>query len=395
MKHTMSRKAFYSLTVTFTILSVLGQVSTSIYSPFFFDLATMYGSQVSIIEQSVAVFLVAFSVSQLASGIVCDYINKQKFLFCGILVFIAGTLVAALASEESTFLIGRVVQGLGGGVGVSVSRGLSRQIFSEKQLNTSLSLTNIAFAIAPAIAPLIGTIIGESLGISAIFYFVLLMGLLAMLLLSSVSSILSHFTPPVSGNVFSHTLVLIKSTIVKLVSVGMASGLLYGIVFCFITIAPSMVMQQFGLSKTLFSVYSLLATLSFVVGSVFNIRLTSLSPLQKFKVSSLCLAVFSVLFALTVFLGIESGLVSILAYCYITFFFIGIAMPCSVTIMLGYSQTSAGFLAALTGFFHLTGAAIGAYAVTLLTLEPTEAFSLMTCALSIASNAICITLKKH
>ncbi|MBT3134776.1 MFS transporter [Alteromonas sp. ALT199] len=394
MKHTMSRNAFYSLTVTFTILSILGQVSTSIYSPFFFDLATMYGSHVSIIEQSVAVFLVAFSLSQLASGILCDYINKQKFLFYGIIVFIAGTLMVALASEEATFLIGRVIQGLGGGVGVSVSRGLSRQIFNEKQLNASLSLINIAFAIAPAIAPLIGTIIGESLGISAIFYFVLVMGLLALLLLFSVSSILRNFTPPVSNDVFSNTLVLIKSTIVKLVSVGMASGLLYGIVFCFITIAPSMVMQQFGLSKTLFSVYSLLATLSFVVGSVFNIRLSSVSPLQKFRMSSFCLAALSVLFALTVFLGTGSGLVSILAYCYITFFFIGIAMPCSVTIMLGYSETSAGFLAALTGFFHLTGAAIGAYAVTLLTLEPTFSFSLATFTLSIASIAICFTLKK-
>jgi DHA1 family bicyclomycin/chloramphenicol resistance-like MFS transporter len=77
------------------------------------------------------------------------------------------------------------------------------------------------------------------------------------------------------------------------------------------------------------------------------------------------------------------------------FFFIGIAMPCSVTIMLGYSETSAGFLAALTGFFHLTGAAIGAYSVTLLTLEPNDAFSLATCALSMASTAICTTLKKH
>ncbi len=395
MKHIMSRNAFYSLTITFTILSVLGQVSTSIYSPFFFDLATMYGSHISIIEQSVAVFLVAFSLSQLASGILCDYINKQTFLFYGVLVFIAGTLMVALASEENIFLMGRVVQGLGGGVGVSVSRGLSRQIFSEKQLNASLSLINIAFAIAPAIAPLVGTLIGESLGTSAIFYFVFAMGLLALLLLFSVSNTLSHFTPPASHNVLSNTLELIKTTIVKLVSVGMASGLLYGIVFCFITIAPSMIMQQFGLSKTLFSVYSLLATLSFVVGSVLNIRLISLSPLQKFRGSSFCLAAFSVLFALAVFLNIGSGLVIILAYCYITFFFIGIAMPCSVTIMLGYSETSAGFLAALTGFFHLTGAAIGAYSVALLTLEPTNSFSLATCALSIASTAICITLKKH
>lgn len=138
MKHTMSRHTFYSLTVTFTILSILGQLSTSIYSPFFFDLAAIYDSYVGIIEKSVAVFLIAFSLSQLVSGVACDYLNKQKFLLYGVLVFIAGTLMVALATEENTFLVGRVIQGLGGGVGVSVSRGLSRQIFSEKQMNASL-----------------------------------------------------------------------------------------------------------------------------------------------------------------------------------------------------------------------------------------------------------------
>ena len=126
----MSRHTFYSLTVTFTILSILGQLSTSIYSPFFFDLAAIYHSYVGIIEKSVAVFLIAFSLSQLVSGVACDYLNKQKFLLYGVFVFIAGTLTVALATEENTFLLGRVIQGLGGGVGVSVSRGLSRQINS-------------------------------------------------------------------------------------------------------------------------------------------------------------------------------------------------------------------------------------------------------------------------
>ena len=146
--------------------------------------------------------------------------------------------MVALATEENTFLVGRVIQGLGGGVGVSVSRGLSRQIFSEKQLNASLSFINIAFAIAPAIAPLVGTQIGESFGVSSIFYFVLVMGVFALLLLLSVSTTLKQYMPTTSENVFSDTLALIKSTMVKIVSVGMASGLLYGIVFSFITISP-------------------------------------------------------------------------------------------------------------------------------------------------------------
>ncbi|GFD73388.1 hypothetical protein KUL113_28080 [Tenacibaculum sp. KUL113] len=299
------------------------------------------------------------------------------------------------ADTEKTFLIGRIIQGLGGGVGVSVSRGLSRQIFSEQQLNTSLSLTNIAFAVAPAIAPLVGTLIGESFGTTAIFYFVLMMGAVALVLLLSVMSTVSQYIPSNSKNVLSETLVLIKASIIKIAAVGMASGLLYGIVFSFITAAPSMVMEQFGLSKTMFSIYSLFATLCFVLGSVMNIRLVATPVLQKFRLSSLFIFVLSLVFwVLTVPLHVNA-LAIVLGFSYIVFFFIGIAMPCSVTIILGFSGTSAGFLAALTGFFHLTGAAIGAYAVTLLNMEPTASFAYTTSALSLASILICLSLKKH
>ena len=394
MKLPMSRHAFYSMTGTFTILSILGQVSTSIYSPFFYDLAIMYSSHVGVIEKSVAIFLIAFSISQLLSGFICDYVNKQSFLLYGLLVFMAGTAMVTLADKESTFLIGRIIQGLGGGVGVSVSRGLSRQLFNEKQLNVSLSITNIAFAIAPAIAPLVGTLIGGYFGVSAIFYFVLMMGLMALLLLFSVGSTINQYTSPNSANVLSDTLALIKNSIVNIVSVGIASGLLYGIVFCFITIAPSMVMQQFELSKTMFSIYSLFATLCFVVGSLTNIRLAAIATITKFKLSSIFILGLSLLFCLVTIGTGDAELIAILIYCYIAFFFIGIAMPCSVTMMLGFSKTSAGFLAALTGFFHLTGAAAGAYFVTLFTAGPTLSFSVTTMALSMGSVVICVFIRK-
>ena len=331
MASTFSRYNFYLVIGTFTLLSVLGQVSTSIYTPFFHDLAHNYDSHISLIEKSVAIFLIAFSASQLLSGILCDYISKRFFLLCGILVFMGGTLLVAWADSDNSFLFGRIVQGLGGGVGVSVSRGLSRQIFDEKQLSISLSITNMAFAIAPAIAPLLGTIIGEQLGVSAIFYFVLAIGGVALLLLLITSETISLHSLAVSPNVLGETFRLIKKSSAPIILMGVASGLLYGIVFCFITIAPSMIMEQHGLSKTLFSIYSLFATLAFVAGSILNIRLSKLSSLLKFKLSSVAILSLSVLISALTFLLKFNGLVIMLAYSYATFFFIGIAMPVSYT----------------------------------------------------------------
>ncbi|NDW16195.1 MFS transporter [Alteromonas genovensis] len=398
MASTFSRYNFYLVIGTFTLLSVLGQVSTSIYTPFFHDLAHNYDSHISLIEKSVAIFLIAFSASQLLSGILCDYISKRFFLLCGILVFMGGTLLVALADSDNSFLFGRIVQGLGGGVGVSVSRGLSRQIFDEKQLSISLSITNMAFAIAPAIAPLLGTIIGEQLGVSAIFYFVLAIGGVALLLLLITSETISLHSPAISPNVSEETFRLIKKSSAPIILVGVASGLLYGIVFCFVTIAPSMIMDQHGLSKTLFSIYSLLATLSFVAGSILNIRLSKWSTLLKFRLSSVAILSLSVLISALTFLLKFNGLVIMLAYSYATFFFIGIAMPCSVTIMLSFSAKSAGFLAALVGFFHLSGAAAGAYLVayigsTLLML-PAYTFVLITTGLCLLSVTACLFLKQ-
>jgi DHA1 family bicyclomycin/chloramphenicol resistance-like MFS transporter len=346
----------------------------------------------------VAIFLIAFSASQLLSGILCDYISKRFFLLCGILVFMGGTLLVAWADSDNSFLFGRIVQGLGGGVGVSVSRGLSRQIFDEKQLSISLSITNMAFAIAPAIAPLLGTIIGEQLGVSAIFYFVLAIGGVALLLLLITSETISLHSPAISPNVSEETFRLIKKSSAPIILMGVASGLVYGIVFCFVTIAPSMIMEQHGLSKTLFSIYSLLATLSFVAGSILNIRLSKWSTLLKFRLSSVAILSLSVLISALTFLLKFNGLVIMLAYSYATFFFIGIAMPCSVTIMLKFSAKSAGFLAALVGFFHLTGAAAGAYLVayigsTLLML-PAYTFVLITTGLCLLSVTACLFLKQ-
>ena len=398
MTSTLSRYHFYLVISTFTLLSVLGQISTSIYTPFFHDLAHTYNSNVSLIEKSVAIFLIAFSGSQLLSGILCDYINKRLFLLCGILVFMCGTLLVALANSDNGFLLGRIVQGLGGGVGVSVSRGLSRQIFNERELSISLSITNIAFAIAPAIAPLLGTVIGEQLGVSAIFYFVLTIGGAALLLLLIASETISRHSLAVSPNVLGETFRLIKKSSAPIILMGVASGLLYGIVFCFITIAPSMIMEQHGLSKTLFSIYSLFATLTFVAGSILNIRLSKLSSLLKFKLSSVAILSLSVLISALTFLLNLNGLDMVLAYSYVTFFFIGIAMPCSVTIMLSFSVKSAGFLAALVGFFHLAGAAAGAYLAAYLgntlLLLPAHTFFLITTGLGLISMTACLFLKQ-
>lgn len=385
MSSAISRQLFYWLTVTFILLAALGQLSTGIYTPFFKELAELHGANISLIEKSVAIFLMAFALSQLLSGIACDYLNKVRLLQSGLLLFILGTLMVAFANSPQLFLTGRVVQGLGGGVGVSVTRALSKQLFNSQQLNVSLSLTNITFAIVPAIAPMLGTVIGEWMGLRAIFLAVLLIALLAFGLLFAFTPALHWRRAPNSLHVMRETLSLLKSCLIPIVLVGTASGLLYGIVFGFVTVSPSLIINEHGYSKGAFSLFSLLATVCFVLGSVVNIRFTHLSALRKFTLSGWMILGLSCTTLLWITIMGANSLWLILSFSYLAFFLAGIAMPCSVLLMLGFSSTSAGLLAALTGFFHLTGASAGAYLVATIHQPPALAFILTTTILSLCS----------
>lgn len=375
---------FFLIVTTFMLLSVLGQVSTSIYTPFFHELAARYNTPVSLIEKSVALFLIAFSLSQLMAGIVCDYLNKLRLLQLGLLTFIAGTAIIAVAESETSFLAGRAIQGIGGGAGVSVTRALSRQLFTPKQLNTALSLTNIAFGVAPAMAPLLGTVIGHWFGIAAIFHALIVLAVITLTLLMRLNLSTHHHARVKPDKVLCATLTLLRAIFRPLLLIGIASGLLYGIVFSFVTVAPSIIIGQHHYSKTAFSLFSLLATLFFVVGSLTNIRLASPGLARKFILSSQLILTLA-----TLMLALEAaqllGLYGLLSLSYLIFFLIGIAMPCSVSIMLGYSDTAAGFLAAFVGFFHLTGAAAGAYLVASMDLDATHSFILTIAGLSLVS----------
>ena len=393
MSSTISKRLFYVLTVTFILLAVLGQFSTGIYTPFFEELAELHGTKISLIEKSVAIFLIAFAVSQLLSGIACDYLNKPRLLHSGLLLFTVGTLIVACANSPLLFLTGRVIQGLGGGVGVSVTRALSKQLFSPQQLNVSLSLTNIAFAIAPAVAPILGTLTGEWLGLRAIFLVVLGIALLALGLLCAVAPALNFRRTHDSLHVMRDTFTLLKSSLSSIVLIGSASGLLYGIVLGFVTVSPLLIINEHGYSKGAFSLFSLLATVCFVLGSVVNIKLSRLCALRKFTLSGWGILGLSCITLLWITVMGADKLWLILSFSYLAFFLAGIAMPCSVLLMLDFSATSAGLLAALTGFFHLTGASAGAYLVAMINQPPAHAFILTTTTLSLCSVIACAFIR--
>ncbi len=115
--------------------------------------------------------------------------NKQLFL-AAISLFTIGVLLNAVAGSFSLLLIGRVIQGIGTGIGLPLMFNIILEQVPVSKIGMMMGVGTMIPAIAPAIGPTFGGLVVTSIGWRYIF--ILLLPVL-------VQSLGSLFLPPSSS----------------------------------------------------------------------------------------------------------------------------------------------------------------------------------------------------
>jgi MFS family permease len=96
-------------------------------------------------------------------------------------IFIGGTLVCATASTMEIMLVGRFIQGFGGGVLLALAYAMVRRVFAEPLWPRALALLSSMWGIATLLGPAVGGIFAEiGLWRGAFFFLVPLAGIVAL-----------------------------------------------------------------------------------------------------------------------------------------------------------------------------------------------------------------------
>ena len=82
----------------------------------------------------------------------------------GLAVFVAGSVLCALANTLPVLILGRVIQALGACAASVLSRAIARDLFEGEKLARALALTMIAMAAAPGFSPLLGSALDSQFG---------------------------------------------------------------------------------------------------------------------------------------------------------------------------------------------------------------------------------------
>ena len=108
------------------------------------------------------------AIFQVPFGIISDKFGRKPILFFGLLIFIIGSIVAALSDNIYMLLIGRFLQGAGA-IG-SVVSAMIADLVKEEQRAHAMAIMGGTIAMSFAAAMIIAPIIGGNYGIDKLFW---------------------------------------------------------------------------------------------------------------------------------------------------------------------------------------------------------------------------------
>jgi DHA1 family bicyclomycin/chloramphenicol resistance-like MFS transporter len=118
------------LTLMLAGLSMVGPLAIDTYLPSFPAIAQAFNASPLLIQQTLSMFLFCFAFMMLFYGTLSDSFGRRPVILISLVLYIAASIVAAMAPSIGVLLACRIVQGLAAGAGSVVGRAIVQDRFS-------------------------------------------------------------------------------------------------------------------------------------------------------------------------------------------------------------------------------------------------------------------------
>jgi DHA1 family bicyclomycin/chloramphenicol resistance-like MFS transporter len=133
---------------------------------------------------SMVLFVMAFGT--LIYGSASDRYGRKPVLLVGLALFVAGSIICAVAPGFEVLIAGRLLQALAAGCGVVLARAIARDVYGPEKLAQVIAYITAAYVLGPTLAPPIGGGISDLFGWQSVFVFATVTSLVVIVLGSLV-----------------------------------------------------------------------------------------------------------------------------------------------------------------------------------------------------------------
>lgn len=154
------------------LLCTFAYFATDVYLPALPELCNYFDVSENVMQNSISLFILGLSLSQVVYGLISDRYGRKPSLYIGLFISLFGTCLTVYSNDSTTFIVGRLIQGLGLGSCVTVPRSILPDMFKAKDLAIYGSHLAMAVPIVLSLAPIVGGYIQYFSSWRGIFVFV-------------------------------------------------------------------------------------------------------------------------------------------------------------------------------------------------------------------------------
>lgn len=302
--------------------------------------------------QSVIIYIfLGLAIGQLLFGTISDIFGRRMPVIIGLVLYIAGSLLALFSHNLNIMIVARIMEGIGLSGPRAASIALTRDLYEGDSMARVMSFIMMVFIMVPIVAPTIGQFILFFASWKAIFYFLIIIGCISLVWFSLRQP---ETLPPEKRLSFSWSQLLfsVKEILNNKQSLGytLTGGIINGAFIGYLSLSQPIFQDEYHLGNKFPIFFALLAiaigTASFINGKFvirFGAQKMSYYAAIVFTLSS------SIFFIVAQITNGHPSLYLLVAFMLIILFAIGIMFGNQVALAMNPIAHIAGIGAAIVG----------------------------------------------
>jgi len=266
-------------------------------------------------------------------GGLSDRYGRRPVLLSGLGLFMVGTVVSAVAQTPLMLVLGRLIQAVGAGSGLTLVRAIARDAYRAEHLVKAIAYLTMFGTLGPMVSPIIGGVLIDTLGWRSVFGFALLAGgAITMIAYAAV-----YETHPIGSRTagkerFGESYIALFRRL-RFTAFVVQSGLITGAFMVMATASASLMKELLHRPATEFGLYFLLFPIGFFAGNLISSRIGNRAATETMVLAGSALALVAV--------AVQAGVLALGVVTPLVFFLPGTFLTMAQGISLPYAQVGA------------------------------------------------------
>ena len=342
------------------LFTSLGPLSIDMYLPALPQMAEDFQVSTLQIANTLPAYFMGLAIGQLIYGPISDRIGRKKPLYFGMALYAVASLLCILAPDHWSLIAARILQALGGCVGVVMARAAIRDCLDVQSSAQAFAQMMIVMGVAPIMAPVIGAVMLQYFEWQSIFILLSIIGLICLLCVHFFFDEALKVENRLKLN-FKQVLILYSSILQdKSFRLPMLAGCLSGAsLFCYISSASAVFMDGYGLTQKQFAFAFALNAMGIILISACNKQLARrFSVFQRLKIGGWIQVSGAIILLIAGFLSLAPMALVMLGM-FLAVSGIGFTGPNAMAIAMAQQGARAGTASAIMGSAQFACGLIG------------------------------------